>query len=164
MESQLTRVCSLCWPRADTGHLERGLTRVHILLLVLSDTLPLIQNGSRDYSYFWKVIHKSLKDIKVGNCKNADQEREVAISLSLHLWCSLLYILDQSTLNTSIQINPVTHTALECSSLYSQELCSICVLVLDNSLKQIKMFYLNNIGQLSQFFLAVRPIRSPSTL
>jgi len=30
--------------------------------------------------------------IKVGNCKNADQEREVTTSLSLHLWCSLLYM------------------------------------------------------------------------
>lgn len=29
--------------------------------------------------------------IKVGNCKNADQEREVTTSLSLHLWCSLLF-------------------------------------------------------------------------
>ena len=28
---------------------------------------------------------------KVGISKNADQEKEVATSLSLHFWCSLLY-------------------------------------------------------------------------
>ena len=34
-------------------------------------------------------VEKIMK-IKVGNCKNADQEIEVTTSLSLHLWCSLL--------------------------------------------------------------------------
>ena len=34
-----------------------------------------------------------LFKIKVGNCKNADQERVVTTSLSLHLWCSTLFTL-----------------------------------------------------------------------
>ena len=43
------------------------------------------------------IMHFLLKfsdmlENKVGNCKVADQEKEGATSLSLHFWCSLLYL------------------------------------------------------------------------
>ena len=41
---------------------------------------------------FHDLVNKRYFETKVGNCKNADQEREVTTSQSLHLWCSLLYV------------------------------------------------------------------------
>ena len=65
---------------------------VYTLSLLISKPEHLIAKTYYGGFLGWKVTNFIFKAIKVGNSKSADQWKVAVTFLSLHFWCSLLYV------------------------------------------------------------------------